>query len=215
MSGVNPQGVHVHSFKTPSAEELDHDDLWRCAQRLPARGEIAIFNRSHYEEVLAVRVHPEYLEGQKLPSETRGPDIWDRRYRAINEWERHLVENGFHLVENGFRIVKLVLGISKEEQRQRFIARIDEPERHWKSSAGDVKERERWDDYQAAFSAMLSRTSTEWAPWYAIPGDRKWFARGRSAGARRARLRRLQTRIVTADVGHGTRVGLDRTAVRA
>ena len=170
MSGVNPQGVSVHSFKTPSAEELDHDYLWRCARHLPARGEIAIFNRSHYEEVLAVRVHPEYLEGQKLPSGSRGPDIWSRRYRAINDWERHLAENGF-------RIVKLFLNISKEEQRQRFVARIDEPDKNWKFSAGDVKERQRWDEYQAAFSDMLSETSTEWAPWYVIPGDRKWFAR--------------------------------------
>jgi len=162
--------VHVHSFKTPSAEELDHDYLWRCAQHLPARGEIAIFNRSHYEEVLAVRVHPEYLAGQKLPPDGKGQGLWDRRYRAINDWERHLAENGF-------RIVKLFLNISKEEQRQRFIARIDEPDKNWKFSAGDVKERERWDDYQAAFSDMLSHTSTEWAPWYVIPGDRKWFAR--------------------------------------
>ncbi len=115
MSGVNPQGVSVHAFKTPSAEELDHDYLWRCAQHLPARGEIAIFNRSHYEEVLVVRVHPEYLEGQKLPAESRGDDIWQRRYREINDWERHLVENGF-------RVVKLFLNISREEQRQRFLA---------------------------------------------------------------------------------------------
>ncbi len=170
MSGVNPQGVHVHSFKTPSAEELDHDYLWRCVEHLPARGEIAIFNRSHYEEVLAVRVHPEYLDGQKLPPESRGDDIWERRYRAINEWERHLVENGF-------RVAKLFLNISKEEQRQRFVARIDEPDKNWKFSAGDVEERERWDDYLAAFSAMLAHTSTEWAPWHVIPGDRKWFAR--------------------------------------
>jgi PPK2 family polyphosphate:nucleotide phosphotransferase len=170
MSGVNPQGVSVHSFKVPSATELDHDYLWRCAQRLPARGEIAIFNRSHYEEVLAVRVHPEILAGQKLPMESRGKDVWERRYRAINDWERHLTENGF-------RIVKLFLNISKEEQRQRFLARIDEPEKNWKFSAGDVKERDHWDDYQAAFGDMLSETSTEWAPWYVIPGDRKWFAR--------------------------------------
>jgi len=170
MSGVNPQGVSVHSFKVPSAEELDHDYLWRCAQHLPARGEITIFNRSHYEEVLAVRVHPEYLEGQKLPPESKGPGIWARRYREINDWERHLVDNGF-------RIVKLFLNISKEEQRQRFLARIDEPEKNWKFSAADVKERRYWHEYQAAFSAMLSATSTEWAPWYVIPGDRKWFAR--------------------------------------
>ena len=170
MSGVNPQGVSVHSFKVPSAEELDHDYLWRCAQHVPARGEITIFNRSHYEEVLAVRVHPEYLEGQKLPPESKGPGIWARRYREINDWERHLVDNGF-------RVVKLFLNISKEEQRQRFLARIDEPEKNWKFSAADVKERRYWDEYQAAFSAMLSATSTEWAPWYVIPGDHKWFAR--------------------------------------
>ena len=170
MSGVNPQGVSVHSFKVPSAEELDHDFLWRCAQRLPARGEIAIFNRSHYEEVLTVRVHPEILGGQKLPQEGKGRDVWERRYREINDWERHLTENGF-------RIVKLFLNISKEEQRQRFLTRIDEPEKNWKFSAGDVQEREHWDAYQAAFSDMLSETSTEWAPWYVIPGDRKWFAR--------------------------------------
>jgi PPK2 family polyphosphate:nucleotide phosphotransferase len=170
MSGVNPQGVSVHSFKTPSAEELDHDYLWRCAQHLPARGEIAIFNRSHYEEVLAVRVHPEYLGGQKLPEESKGHETWDRRYRAINDWEHHLADNGF-------RIVKLFLNISKEEQRQRFLARIDEPEKNWKFAAGDVKERQYWDDYQAAFSDMLSETSTEWAPWYVVPGDHKWFAR--------------------------------------
>ena len=170
MSGVNPQGVSVHSFKIPSAEELDHDFLWRCARRLPARGEIAIFNRSHYEEVLTVRVHPEILAGQKLPTESRGKGVWERRYRAINDWERHLTDNGF-------RIVKLFLNISKEEQRKRFLARIDEPEKNWKFSAGDVKEREHWDDYQAAFSDMLSETSTSWAPWYVIPGDRKWFAR--------------------------------------
>ena len=170
MSGVNPQGVSVHSFKVPSAEELDHDFLWRCAQRLPGRGEIAIFNRSHYEEVLTVRVHPEILAGQKLPEESKGKGVWERRYRAINDWERHLTENGF-------RIVKLFLNISKEEQRQRFLARIDEPEKNWKFSAGDVKEREHWDAYQAAFSEMLAETSTEWAPWHVIPGDRKWFAR--------------------------------------
>jgi PPK2 family polyphosphate:nucleotide phosphotransferase len=170
MSGVNPQGVHVHSFKTPSAEELDHDFLWRCAQRLPARGDIAIFNRSHYEEVLVVRVHPEYLAGQKLPDESAGEGIWKRRYREINDWERHLVENGFH-------IVKLFLNLSKDEQRRRFMARIDEPAKNWKFSAADVKERERWDEYEEAFSAMLSHTSTEWAPWHVIPADHKWFAR--------------------------------------
>ena len=170
MSGVNPQGVHVSSFKVPSAEELDHDFLWRYARRLPARGDIGIFNRSHYEEVLVVRVHPELLEHQKLPPEARGADIWRRRYQQINDWERYLTENGFV-------VVKLFLNLSKDEQRRRFLARIDLPEKNWKFSANDVAERRRWDDYQAAFSEMLSATSTKWAPWYVIPADRKWFAR--------------------------------------
>ena len=170
MSGVNPQGVQVHSFKVPSAEELSHDFLWRCAPRLPARGEIGIFNRSHYEEVLVVRVHPEILDREKLPKASRRGDIWPRRYREINDWERYLTDNGF-------RIVKLFLNLSKEEQRRRFLRRLDLPDHNWKFSAADVRERDRWDDYQRAFSEMLSHTSTEWAPWYVIPADRKWFAR--------------------------------------
>jgi PPK2 family polyphosphate:nucleotide phosphotransferase len=170
MSGVNPQGVAVHSFKVPSAEELDHDYLWRYAQRLPARGDIAIFNRSHYEEVLAVRVHPENLDRQKLPRAAKRGDVWKRRYREINEWERYLSDNGF-------RIVKLFLNLSKEEQRERFLRRIDLPDHNWKFSTADVNERARWDDYQQAFSEALSHTSTEWAPWHVIPADRKWFAR--------------------------------------
>jgi PPK2 family polyphosphate:nucleotide phosphotransferase len=170
MSGVNPQGVEVHSFKVPSAEELDHDYLWRYAQRLPERGKIGIFNRSHYEEVLVVRVHPENLERQHLPEAARKGDVWKRRYREINDWERYLSDNGI-------RIVKLFLNMSKEEQRERLLRRIDLPDHNWKFSTADVRERERWDDYQRAFSAALSQTSTEWAPWHVIPADRKWFAR--------------------------------------
>jgi PPK2 family polyphosphate:nucleotide phosphotransferase len=170
MSGVNPQGVAVHSFKVPSAEELSHDFLWRYQQRLPARGEITIFNRSHYEEVLVVRVHPENLDRQKMPLEAKRKDVWERRYREINDWEHYLVDNGF-------RIVKLFLNLSKEEQRIRFLRRCDLPEHNWKFSGNDVREREHWDDYQGAFSEMLSHTSTPWAPWYVIPADRKWFAR--------------------------------------
>jgi PPK2 family polyphosphate:nucleotide phosphotransferase len=170
MSGVNPQGVKVHSFKQPSIEELDHDFLWRYAQRLPARGEIGIFNRSHYEEVLVVRVHPELLERQKLPPEARRGNVWQRRYQAINEWERHLSDNGF-------RIVKLFLNLSKEEQRSRFLRRLDLPDHNWKFSPADIAERQHWNAYQRAFSAMLSNTSTPWAPWHVIPADRKWFAR--------------------------------------
>src|SRR4249919_1301113 len=170
MSGVNPQGVHVSGFKVPSAEELDHDYLWRYAQRLPARGDIGIFNRSHYEEVLVVRVHPEILDGQKLPEEAKGKGVWERRYREINDWERFLTDNGF-------KVVKLFLNLSKEEQRTRFMKRIDLPEKNWKFSAADVRERQHWDEYQEAFSEMLTHTSTHWAPWYVIPADRKWYAR--------------------------------------
>ena len=170
MSGVNPQGVHVTSFKAPSAEELDHDYLWRCARALPARGDIGIFNRSYYEEVLVVRVHPELLERQRLPERDPGGDVWARRYREINDWERYLVDNGFV-------VLKVFLNLSKDEQRRRFLERLDEPEKNWKFSSADAREREYWDEYQNAYSQMLSHTSTEWAPWYVVPADRKWFAR--------------------------------------
>jgi PPK2 family polyphosphate:nucleotide phosphotransferase len=170
MSGVNPQGVAVHSFKVPSSEELDHDFLWRYAKRLPERGQIGIFNRSHYEEVLVVRVHPENLDRQKLPKAAKKGDVWHRRYREINDWERYLSDNGI-------RIVKIFLNVSKEEQRIRFLRRIDLPDHNWKFSSADVAERTRWEDYQKAFSEALSHTSTDSAPWYVIPADRKWFAR--------------------------------------
>ena len=170
MSGVNPQGVHVTSFKVPSAEELGHDYLWRYGRKLPSRGEIAIFNRSHYEEVLVVRVHPEVLEREGLRNPSQGKTLWEERYRQINEWERYLRENDIH-------VVKLFLNLSKEEQRIRFLRRVDLPDHNWKFSANDAKERRYWDDYQLAYSEMLSATSTEWAPWYVVPADRKWFAR--------------------------------------
>jgi PPK2 family polyphosphate:nucleotide phosphotransferase len=170
MSGVNPQGVVVHSFKRPTAEELGHDYLWRYTRRLPARGQIGIFNRSHYEEVLVVQVHPELLGLQMLPEEQKRTDIWLRRYREINDWERHLTDNGF-------KIVKLFLNLSKEEQRARFLSRIDNPGKNWKFNPADVHERRHWAAYQRAFSKMLSATSTAAAPWYVIPADNKWFAR--------------------------------------
>ena len=170
MSGVNPQGVEVRSFKIPSSEELNHDYLWRYQRRLPERGHIGIFNRSHYEEVLVVRVHPQILQGQKLPPSAKRGDVWKRRYREINDWERYLTDNGF-------RFVKIFLNLSREEQRRRFLARIDVPEKNWKFSANDAKERVRWDDYQRAFSDVLSNTSTAWAPWHVIPADDKPFAR--------------------------------------
>jgi PPK2 family polyphosphate:nucleotide phosphotransferase len=170
MSGVNPQGVHVTSFKVPSDEEYTHDYLWRHARKLPARGEIGIFNRSHYEEVLVVRVHPELLGREQLPPEAKGKGLWQRRYREINEWERYLSDNGI-------RVLKVLLNISKEEQRMRFLRRLDLPDHSWKFSAADIRERGYWDEYQGAFSEMLSATSTDWAPWYVIPANRKWFAR--------------------------------------
>ena len=169
MSGVNPQGVKVSSFKAPSAEELSHDYLWRHARRLPARGEIGIFNRSHYEEVLVVRVHPELTDAEGLSREDRD-GIWKRRYQEINDWERYLTDNGI-------RLVKMFLNVSKEEQRARFLKRIDRPQKNWKFSASDVRERRYWDDYQRAYAQMLSHTSTEWAPWHVLPADHKWFTR--------------------------------------
>jgi PPK2 family polyphosphate:nucleotide phosphotransferase len=170
MSGVNPQGVRVESFKVPSSAELRQDYLRRYQERLPSRGTIGIFNRSHYEEVLVVRVHPENLERQRLPRSALKKDIWKRRYREINDWERYLSDNGFG-------IVKLFLNLSYEEQRRRFLRRIDLPDHNWKLSPHDVQERQHWDAYQTAFSDMLTHTSTEWAPWHVIPADRKWFAR--------------------------------------
>jgi PPK2 family polyphosphate:nucleotide phosphotransferase len=168
MTGVNPQGVQVVSFRTPSAEELDHDYLWRISRALPERGRIGIFNRSHYEEVVALRVHPEWLESQKLPPGAIGPDIWEQRYEDINAFERHLARNGT-------KIVKFFLHVSKAEQKRRFLARLDRPHKEWKFNAADVTERARWDDYMAAFEAALGATSTPWAPWYVIPADHKWL----------------------------------------
>jgi PPK2 family polyphosphate:nucleotide phosphotransferase len=168
MTGVNPQGVQVVGFRKPSAEELDHDFLWRISRALPERGRIGIFNRSHYEEVVALRVHPEWLEGQKLPSATLGPALWDERYEDINTFERHLDRNAT-------KIVKFFLHVSKEEQKNRFFARLDTPGKEWKFNAADVSERALWNDYMAAFEAALSATSTPWAPWYVIPADHKWL----------------------------------------
>ena len=166
MSGVNPQGVHVVSFKTPSSEELDHDFLWRTSKALPERGRIGIFNRSHYEEVVALRVHPEWLEAQRLPPGPRDESFWPGRYEDINAFERHLDRNGT-------KIVKFFLHVSKAVQKKRFLARLDTPGKEWKFNAADVEERARWDDYMAAFEAALTATSTPWAPWYVVPADSK------------------------------------------
>jgi PPK2 family polyphosphate:nucleotide phosphotransferase len=170
MSGVNPQGCHVTSFKAPSDEDIDHTYLWRIQKALPSRGMIGIFNRSHYEEVLIVRVHEEILGAQKLPPEARGKNVWKDRYDDINNFERHLTRNGTI-------VMKFFLNVSYEEQRRRFIERIDEPEKNWKFSARDVKERSYWKQYQKAYEEMLEGTSTKWAPWWVVPADNKWFAR--------------------------------------
>ena len=170
MSGVNPQGCEVHPFKAPSAQELDHDFLWRAAMRLPERGRIGIFNRSYYEEVLVVRVHPEFLERQKLPAGLAGKDIWPQRFKAIRAFERHLSKSGT-------RVLKFHLRISKEEQRKRFLERLDEPAKRWKFSMGDVTERQSWDAYMDAYEDMIRETATEEAPWYVVPANNKWFAR--------------------------------------
>jgi PPK2 family polyphosphate:nucleotide phosphotransferase len=168
MTGVNPQGVQVVSFRAPSSEELDHDFLWRISKALPERGRIGIFNRSHYEEVVALRVHPEWLESQRLPNAAADPQTWEERYEDINAFERHLDRNGT-------KIVKLFLNVSKAEQKRRFLARLDVPNKEWKFNAADVAERARWDDYMSAFENALTGTSTPWAPWYVIPADHKWL----------------------------------------
>jgi PPK2 family polyphosphate:nucleotide phosphotransferase len=171
MSGVNPQGCQVYSFKHPSAEELDHDFLWRCMRALPERGRIGIFNRSYYEEVLIVRVHPEILRAQKVPRQRLdGDEAWEQRYRSIADLEAHLERNGT-------RVVKFFLHVSKDEQRKRFLSRIDEAERNWKFSRQDVEERKYWKDYMRAYAACLEATSTRRSPWYVVPADDKPNAR--------------------------------------
>src|ERR1700676_175920 len=170
MSGVNPQGCEVSSFKTPSHEELDHDYLWRSAKRLPQRGRIGIFNRSYYEEVLVVRVHPDLLARQHLPKLGKKESLWKRRFQEINSFERYLVSNGI-------LVLKFFLNVSKSEQKSRFLKRIEQKEKNWKFSAADIRERRYWDDYIDAYEEMFNETSTEWAPWYIIPADHKWFTR--------------------------------------
>jgi PPK2 family polyphosphate:nucleotide phosphotransferase len=170
MSGVNPQGCQVYSFKAPSEIELHHDFLWRTTRDLPERGHIGIFNRSYYEEVLIVRVHPEILKGQRTPSSLVGKNIWEERFEDIRCFERHMARSGTV-------IRKFFLHVSKKEQKRRFLARLEEPEKNWKFSAGDIHERKYWDDYQAAYEDMIGNTATEHAPWYVVPADNKWFTR--------------------------------------
>jgi len=170
MSGVNPQGCQVSSFKSPSSLDLDHDYLWRCVKELPERGRIGIFNRSYYEETLVVRVHPEFLKGQKLPEECVTKNIWDERFQDIRGFERYLHRNGTI-------VRKFFLHVSREEQQRRFLARLDLPEKNWKFSANDAKERGFWDDYMKAYEEMIRATATKDSPWYVVPADNKWFTR--------------------------------------
>ena len=185
MSGINPQGCQVFSFKVPSAEELDHNFLWRYSKALPERGRIGIFNRSYYEEVLVVKVHPEILEKQKLPDGKRGDGFWKARYDDINRFERHLSRNGT-------LVLKFFLNISKDEQKRRFLDRLDDPDKQWKFSLGDLAERQHWDAYQRAFEEALSATSTKWAPWHIIPADHKWAARALVAEVMITAVRELE-----------------------
>jgi len=170
MSGVNPQGCEVYSFKVPTSEELDHDYLWRCTKRLPERGRIGIFNRSYYEETLVVRVHQEYLAAQKLPQQLVGKKIWDHRFQDISSFERYLTRNGIV-------VVKFFLHVSQAEQKKRFLERIENPAKNWKFSLNDVHERQHWDEYMEAYEATIQNTATKHAPWYVVPADNKWFTR--------------------------------------
>lgn len=193
MTGVNPQAVEVRAFKQPSAEELDHDFLWRYQCALPGRGRIGIFNRSHYEEVLVVRVHQELLAAERMP-DTAKHGIWEHRYREINDWERYLVDNGIH-------VVKVMLDVSRRKQAKRFLQRIDHPDKNWKFSPSDVRERRHWDAYRQAFDAMLSQTSTKWAPWYVVPADHKWFSRLATAAILVRTLHAIDPKYPAADPG--------------
>jgi len=170
MTGLNPQGCQVASFKSPSAMDLDHDYLWRCYHHLPERGRIGIFNRSYYEEVLVVRVHPEFLASQRLPEKPSGEKLWEERYRQLRQFERYLTTNGTH-------VTKFFLNVSKGEQKRRFIERIDRPSKNWKFSGNDLKERAFWKEYMSAYEEMIRNTATEDSPWYVVPADNKWFSR--------------------------------------
>ncbi len=194
-SGVNPQGCQVYSFKAPSDEEVDHDYLWRSFKALPERGRIGIFNRSHYEETLVVRVHPEILARQRIPAESKNKGIWKQRFSEINAFEKYLVANGII-------VLKFFLHVSKQEQKKRFLERIDQPEKNWKFSANDVKERAFWDDYMKAYEEVFNHTSTEWAPWHIIPADRKWFTRLAVGWVIVDKLRKLKLKYPTVSAEH-------------
>jgi PPK2 family polyphosphate:nucleotide phosphotransferase len=176
FSGINPQGCQVTSFKSPSSEELDHDFLWRCTKNLPERGRIGIFNRSYYEEVLVVKVHPEFLAAQKLPAEVSDGNFWKKRYQDISQFEKYLHNNGI-------LVLKFFLHVSKKAQKERFMERLDNPDKNWKFSTADVKERQHWDEYQEAYEEMIRNTASEHAPWFVVPADKKWYTRAVVAAA--------------------------------
>jgi PPK2 family polyphosphate:nucleotide phosphotransferase len=206
MSGVNPQGCQVFSFKVPSSEELDHDNLWRTVRCLPERGRIGIFNRSYYEEVLVVRVHPEILARQKLPASLAGKGVFDDRRKDIRHFERYLARNGT-------AICKFFLHVSKEEQKRRFLERIDDPAKHWKFSPGDVKERDHWDAYMKAYEDAIRETATKTAPWYVVPADHKWFTRLVVAAAIVDSLARLDLRATATDASSAAELAAVRRAL--
>ncbi len=209
MSGVNPQGCQVFSFKSPSAEERDHTYLWRNMKALPERGRIGIFNRSYYEEVLVVRVHPEFLAGQQLPEALKtGKGIWKQRFEEINNFEQYLTNNGT-------TVIKFFLNVSKAEQKRRFLDRIDRPEKNWKFSASDLKERALWDDYQKAYEDLLSNTSTKAAPWYVIPADDKKFMRWQVAEIVGDRLKSLKLKYPEVSEEHKQRLQEAKIALEA
>jgi PPK2 family polyphosphate:nucleotide phosphotransferase len=197
MSGINPQGCQVYNFKTPSSEDLDHDYLWRYSRCLPERGRIGIFNRSYYEEVLIARVHPEILDRQQLPMIPKGEKLWPQRFQEINQFEQYLTNNGVV-------ILKFFLNISKAEQKKRFLKRIDTPEKNWKFAPGDLEERQFWDDYQRNYEAVFRHTSTEAAPWYIVPADRKWYTRLVVADVINQRLESLNLKYPTVSTEHLT-----------
>ena len=197
MTGVNPQGVAVYSFKKPSAEELDHDFLWRCAKVVPERGRIGIFNRSYYEDVLVVKVHPELLKAQRLPTVPSDKSIWETRYESINHFDRHLTRSGTV-------VLKFFLHVSKDEQRKRFLDRLKNADKQWKFSPADLAERDHWDDYRKAYEEALSATNTKWAPWYVVPADHKWVSRAIVAAIVVKAIEALDLKYpeVTADMQH-------------
>jgi PPK2 family polyphosphate:nucleotide phosphotransferase len=206
MSGVNPQGVQVNSFKYPSAEELDHDFLWRYAKAAPERGRIGIFNRSYYEEVLVVRVHKEILSKQRMPAELVGKDIWKKRLASIRGYEEYLAHNGV-------AVLKFFLNVSREEQKQRFLERLDHPEKHWKFSAADVRERAFWNDYMRAYDHAIRATATKDAPWFVVPADNKWFTRLVVAAAIVQRLDQLDLRFPELDAAQRAELEAAREAL--